>query len=417
LPSKSNKKGIFSLKKKLALSVQHQNCISTMLNRKIKMGMVGGGTDAFIGAVHRLAALMDNQIELVCGCFSVDPEISLESGKLYYLPEDRVYESYQEMFEKEALLPEGERMDFVSIVTPNFVHFDPAMMALDKGFNVVLDKPITFSLEEALHLKEKINETGLTFALTHTYSGYPAVKHAKKLVADGEFGLIRKVFVEYPQGWLSSKLEDTGNPQASWRTDPKRSGKAGCMGDIGTHAHHLAEYITGLKVTELCAELKVFVPNRLLDDDGAALLRFDNGATGTLMATQIAAGEENAIRIRIYGDKGGLEWAQMEPNSLIVKWLDAPMQILRVGTSMNSNMAAHNTRVPGGHPEGYLEAFANIYRNFSLTVRAQANGEEPTAEMLDFPGVEDGIRGMQFIDTVVSAGYNDEVKWVKFGDE
>jgi predicted dehydrogenase len=417
LPFKSNKKGLFSLKKKLALSDQQQNPFTSMLNRKIKMGMVGGGTDAFIGAVHRLAALMDNQIELVCGCFSVDPEISIESGKLYYLPEDRVYESYQEMYEKEALLPEGERMDFVSIVTPNFVHFDPAMMALDKGFNVVLDKPITFTLDEAIQLKKKIEETGLIFALTHTYSGYPAVKHAKKMVADGEFGLIRKVFVEYPQGWLSSKLEDTGNPQASWRTDPKRSGKAGSMGDIGTHAHHLAEYITGLKVTELCAELKVFVPNRLLDDDGAALLRFDNGATGTLMATQIAAGEENAVKIRVYGDKGGLEWEQMEPNSLVLKWLDAPMQVLRVGTSMHSDIATHNTRVPGGHPEGYLEAFANIYRNFSLTLRAKANGEEPTAEMLDFPGVEDGIRGMQFIDTVVNAGYNDDVKWVKFGGE
>lgn len=387
-----------------------------MLNRKIRMGMVGGGTDAFIGAIHRHAALMDNQIELVCGCFSVDPEISKESGKLYYLPEDRVYGTYQEMFEKEARLPEGERMDFVSIVTPNFVHFDPAMMALDNGFHVVLDKPITFTLEQAVQLKAKIEETGLTFALTHTYSGYPAVKHARKMVADGAFGRIRKVFVEYPQGWLSSKLEDTGNAQASWRTDPKRSGKAGCMGDIGTHAHQLAEYITGLKVTELCAELTAFVPNRLLDDDGAALLRFENGARGILMATQIAAGEENAIRIRVYGDKGGLEWAQQEPNSLILKWLDAPMQVLRVGTSMDSPAAAHNTRTPGGHPEGYLEAFANIYRNFSQTVRARANGQTPTAEMLDFPGVEDGIRGMQFIDTVVGAGYNDDVKWVKFGE-
>jgi len=387
-----------------------------MLNRKIRMGMVGGGTDAFIGAIHRHAALMDNQIELVCGCFSVDPEISKQSGKLYFLPEDRVYGTYREMFEKEARLAEGERMDFVSIVTPNFVHFDPAMMALDNGFHVVLDKPITFTLEQAVQLKAKIRETGLAFALTHTYSGYPAVKHARKMVADGAFGKIRKVFVEYPQGWLSSKLEDTGNAQASWRTDPKRSGKAGCMGDIGTHAHQLAEYITGLKVTELCAELTAFVPNRLLDDDGAALLRFDNGARGILMATQIAAGEENAIRIRVYGDKGGLEWAQMEPNSLILKWLDAPMQVLRVGTSMDSPAAAHNTRTPGGHPEGYLEAFANIYRNFSQTLRARANGQTPTAEMLDFPGVEDGIRGMQFIDTVVGAGYNDGVKWVKFGD-
>ncbi|MFV0592941.1 MAG: Gfo/Idh/MocA family protein [Draconibacterium sp.] len=386
------------------------------MDRKIRMGMVGGGSDAFIGAVHRLAAFMDNQIELVCGCFSVDPEVSKSSGKLYFLPEDRVYTSYQEMFEKESKLPEGERMDFVTIVTPNFVHFAPAIMALEHDFHVVLDKPMTFTLEEAYKLKEKLDETGLTFALTHTYSGYPAVKHAKQMIADGKLGKIRKIFVEYPQGWLSAKVEDEGNKQASWRTDPKRSGKAGCMGDIGTHAHHLAEYMTGLKVTELCAELNVFVPNRMLDDDGAVLLRFDSGAKGVLMATQIAAGEENAIRIRIYGEKGGIDWEQMEPNTLRVKWLGQPMQVLRVGTSLDSAVAAHNTRVPGGHPEGYLEAFANIYRNFALTVRAKANGEKPTSEMLDFPGVEDGIRGMQFINTVVSAGYNDEVKWVKFGE-
>ena len=386
------------------------------MNRKLRMGMVGGGTDAFIGAIHRLAALMDNQIELVCGCFSVNPEISKSSGKLYYLPDSRVYETYQEMFEKEARLPEGERMDFVSIVTPNFVHFAPAMMALENGFHVVLDKPITFTLDEALQLKAKQDETGLILALTHTYSGYPAVKHARQMVADGELGKIRKVYVEYPQGWLSAKVEDMGNAQASWRTDPKRSGKAGCMGDIGTHAHHLAEYITGLKVTELCAALNVYVPNRLLDDDGAALLRFENGATGVLMATQVAAGEENALKIKVYGEKGGLEWAQMEPNTLIAKWIGKPTQILRVGTSLGSAIAAHNTRTPGGHPEGYLEAFANIYRNFSLTVRAKMNSQQPTAEMLDFPGVEDGIRGMQFIDTVVKAGYDDSVKWVKFGE-
>lgn len=385
------------------------------MHRKLRMGMVGGGTDAFIGAIHRLAALMDNQIELVCGCFSVNPEISKSSGKSYYLPADRVYATYQEMFEKEAQLPEGERMDFVSIVTPNFLHFDPAIMALDKGFNVVLDKPMTFTLEEAYKLKEKIDETGLTFALTHVYSGYPAVKHAKQMIAEGQLGKIRKVFVEYTQGWLSSKLEDTGNAQASWRTDPKRSGKAGCMGDIGTHAHHLAEYITGLKVTELCAELNVFVPNRLLDDDGAALLRFNNGAKGVLVATQIAVGEENAIRIRVYGDKGGLDWQQMEPNTLTVRWQGKPTQTLRVGTSLNSAIAAYNTRTPGGHPEGYLEAFANIYRNFAHTVMAKANGENPSSEMLDFPGVNDGIRGMEFIDTVVKAGYDDSMKWVKFG--
>jgi len=380
------------------------------------MGMVGGGSDAFIGAIHRLAAFMDGQIEMVCGCFSVDPEISISSGKSYYLPENRIYRTYHEMFEKEARLPENERMDFVSIVTPNFVHFEPAMLALENGFHVVIDKPITFTLDQAVQLKKKLDETGLLLALTHTYSGYPAVKHARQMVADGELGKIRKVYVEYPQGWLSAKVEDQGNAQASWRTDPKRSGKAGCMGDIGTHAHHLAEYITGLKVTELCASLNTYVPNRLLDDDGAALLRFENGASGVLIATQIAAGEENALKIRVYGEKGGLEWAQMEPNTLIVKWSGKPTQLLRVGTSLGSVVASCNTRTPGGHPEGYLEAFANIYRNFAHTLMARMDGVEPQPEWLDFPCVEDGIRGMQFIDTVVKAGYDDTVKWVKFGE-
>lgn len=378
--------------------------------------MVGGGSDAFIGAIHRLAAFMDNQIELVCGCFSVNPEVSLSSGQSYFLPDNRIYKTYQEMFEQEARLPEGERMDFVTIVTPNFVHFDPAMMALSNGFHVVIDKPITFTLDEALQLQKKLDETGLTLALTHTYSGYPAVKEARARVARGDFGKIRRIFVEYPQGWLASKLEDTGNQQASWRTDPKRSGKAGCMGDIGTHAHHLAEYISGLKVTELCAELNVFVPGRMLDDDGAAFLRFDNGARGVLVATQIAAGEENALKIRMYGEKGGLEWSQMEPNTLWLKWTDRPTEMVRVGTGQMGDVAQHNTRTPGGHPEGYLEAFANIYRNFSLTVRAKMNGERPTDAMLDFPGIEDGIRGMRFIDTVVEAGYDDSAKWVKFGE-
>ncbi len=386
-----------------------------MLNRKLRMGMVGGGSDAFIGAIHRLAAFMDGQIELVCGCFSINPEISVSSGKSYYLPETRVYKTYQEMFENEVKLPEGDRMDFVTIVTPNFAHFGPAMMALENGFNVVIDKPITFTLDEALQLQEKLQETGLLLALTHTYSGYPAVKQARQMVAEGLLGNIRKIYVEYPQGWLSAKLEDAGNAQASWRTDPKRSGKAGAMGDIGTHAHHLAEYITGLKTTELCAELNVFVPGRLLDDDGAVLLRFDNGAKGVLMATQIAAGEENALKIRIYGEKGGLEWAQHEPNTLLAKWTNRPTEIYRTGTGFMGSAAVANTRTPGGHPEGYLEAFANIYRNFSLTLRAKMNGEQPKPEWLDFPGVEDGIRGMKFIDAVVEAGYNDEIKWIPFG--
>jgi len=378
------------------------------------MGMVGGGTDAFIGAIHRLAALMDGQIELVCGCFSIHPEISLVSGKSYFLPDHRIYKTYREMFEKEVKLPEGERMDFVTIVTPNVAHFDPAMMALEHGFHVVIDKPITFTLEEAKLLKAKLEQTGLVLALTHTYSGYPAVKEARERVRRGDFGKIRKVYVEYPQGWLSAKQEDMGNAQASWRTDPKRSGKAGCMGDIGTHAHHLAEYITGLKTVEVCAELNRFVPGRMLDDDGTALLRFDNGASGVLMATQIAVGEENALKIRIYGENGGCEWFQHEPNTLLVKWADRPAEIVRTGNGYMSDIAKVNTRTPGGHPEGYLEAFANIYRNFSLTVRSKMNGKEPKPEWLDFPTVEDGIRGMQFIETVVEAGYNSNQKWIKF---
>lgn len=381
---------------------------------KLKMGMIGGGNDAFIGAIHRMAAVMDGQIELVCGCFSVDPKISLASGKSYYLPESRIYSTYQEMFEKESKLPKGARMDFVTIVTPNFVHFKPAMMALDNGFHVVLEKPITFTLEEAKLLKAKLNETGLELALAHTYSGYPAIKEARESIQRGDFGKIRKVFVEYPQGWLSAKEEEAGNVQASWRTDPKRSGKAGCMGDIGTHAHHLAEYVTGLKTISLCADLNTYVPGRKLDDDGAALLRFDNGASGVLVATQVAAGEENAIRLRVYGDRGGLEWNQHEPNTLTVKWPDQPAELVRVGNSYMGAMAGHNTRTPGGHPEGYLEAFANIYRNFSLALRARMDGEEPRPEWLDFPGIDDGIRGMQFIETIVESGNNDNIKWVRF---
>jgi predicted dehydrogenase len=385
-----------------------------MINRKLRMGMVGGGSDAFIGSIHRLAAFMDGQIELVCGCFSIDPEKSLSSGKSYFLPDSRVYRTYRDMFEHEVQLPASERMDFVTIVTPNHAHFEPAMMALERGFHVVVDKPVTFTLDEAKALAAKVKETGLTLALTHTYSGYPAVKEARERVRRGDLGELRKIYVEYPQGWLSSKVEDSGNAQASWRTDPKRSGKAGCMGDIGTHAFHLAEYITGLKAIELCAELNVFVPGRLLDDDGVALIRYNNGARGVLMASQIAAGEENALKIRIYGAKGGLEWAQMEPNTLWLKWTDRPVEMVRTGQGYLNQIAKHNSRTPAGHPEGYLEAFANIYRNFSLTVRAKLENKKPEPEWLDFPGIEDGVRGMQFIETVVKAGYDDSRKWIKF---
>ncbi len=386
-----------------------------MENRKLRMGMVGGGSDAFIGAIHRRAAFMDNQIELVCGCFSIDPAISKSSGLSYFLPENRIYSSYQEMFEREMMLPEGERMDFVTIVTPNRWHFEPAMMALEGGFHVVVDKPMTFSLEEAKKLRDKVEETGLVLALTHVYSAYPAVKEAKERIAKGEFGKLRRVYVEYTQGWLSQRIELLGGNNAGWRTDPKQSGKAGAIGDIGTHAWHLSEYITGLKVLEICADLNTFAPGRPIDDDGAAFLRYENGVKGVLTATQIGSGEANNIRIRVYGEKGGLEWRQMDPNILYLKWGNRPMEIVDIGNNgYLGECALLNTRTPAGHPEGFMEAFANIYRNFSLTVRALKNGETPRAEDLDFPTVYDGVRGMQFIETMVKAGYDNEAKWQKW---
>lgn len=386
-----------------------------MKTRKLRMGMVGGGKTGFIGAIHLRAALMENMIELVCGCFSSDPERSLSSGRAYFLPDDRIYGSYQEMFDREMELPEEERMNFVVIVTPNKQHFEPAMMALERGIHVVLDKPMTFSLEEALKLQKKVEETGLVLALTHVYTGYPAVKEMKARIAAGELGKIRRVFVEYPQGWLSDRIELQGGNNAGWRTDPQLSGKAGCMGDIGTHAWHLCEYVTGLKVEELCAELNTFVPGRMIDDDGTAFLRLEQGAKALLSATQIAIGEANKVNIRVYGDRGGLQWIQENPNELRVTWGDKPEEIVRIGNnSYLGSQALWNTRTPAGHPEGFIEAFANIYRNFTLTVKALQQGETPTENMLDFPNVHDGVRGMQFIETVVKSGYSDSPKWVKW---
>lgn len=386
------------------------------MNRKLRMGMIGGGKDAFIGSIHRYASNMDGLVELVCGALSINPDIAKDSGKSLFLAEDRIYLTYDEMLEKESQMPTEKRMDFVTIVTPNFAHFAPAKLALQKGFNVVIEKPITFTLDEAKELKKLVEETGLILCLTHTYSGYPMVKQAKAMVSDGALGKIRKVWVEYPQGWLSKLSEKEGNQQAAWRTDPKRSGKSGCMGDIGTHAAHLAEYITGLKISHMCADLNIFVEGRALDDDGNVLLKFDNGAAGVLMASQVAAGEENALKIRVYGEKGGLEWAQMEPNTLIVKWLEAPAQILRAGANYGdrlSTYATSNCRTPGGHPEGYLEAFGNIYKNFATTLAAKIDGTTPPKEALDFPSVDEGVRGMAFIDNVVLSSQSDK-KWTEY---
>lgn len=379
------------------------------MSRRIRMGMVGGGRGAFIGAVHRMAAALDGQIELVCGAFSSNPEKSKASGADLYLDPNRTYGSYQEMIEKEKALPADVRMDFVSIVTPNHVHHGPAKMALENGFHVVCDKPLCFDMDEAHDLQKTVEETGLLFALTHNYTGYPMVKHAKSMIAKGDLGDIRKIVVEYPQGWLSTKLEDSDQKQASWRTDPKRSGIAGSMGDIGTHAENLAEYITGLQITKMCADLSIFVPGRLLDDDGNVLLQFDNGAKGILFASQISAGEENNLRIRIYGTKGALEWHQQEPNSLIVRSLDGHMQVIRTGVGNLADSAQAHTRLPAGHPEGYLEAFANIYRNFAECVRARIEGKD-VDPIYDFPTVKDGVRGMLFINKVVESSNSDQ-KW------
>ena len=386
------------------------------MKRKLRMGMIGGGKGAFIGAIHRIAANMDGLIELKCGALSINPDIAVDSGRSLFLDENRIYLNYEEMIKKESQLPVDKRIDFVTIVTPNFAHFAPAMMALNNGFNVVIEKPIAFSLDEAKQLKQKVEETGLMLCLTHTYSGYPMVKQAKAMLQDGVLGKIKKVWVEYPQGWLSKLSEREGNAQAAWRTDPKKSGKAGSMGDIGTHAAHLAEYITGLQITHLCADLNILVEGRALDDDGNVLLKFNNGAAGVLMASQVAAGEENALKIRVYGEKGGIEWAQHEPNTLLVKWLEAPTQILRAGSNYTdrlSSYATSNCRTPGGHPEGYLEAFGNIYKNFAQSLSAKIEGRSPTKENLDFPSVADGIRGMAFIDNVVASSKSDK-KWTEF---
>jgi predicted dehydrogenase len=380
---------------------------------KIRLGMIGGGEGAFIGAVHRIAARIDDEYELVCGAFSSDPGKAKRSGLALGLPEDRVYNSYQELVEKEKQLPEEERVQVISIVTPNHVHFDPTKLALENGFHVILDKPMTFSLAEAKELEKIVNSCGKLFCLTHTYTGYPMVKEARQFIKSGKLGAVRKVYVEYPQGWLSSFLEGGDNKQAEWRTDPGRSGIAGCMGDIGTHAFNLAEYVTGLQTTQVCADINIVVEGRKLDDDGAVLLKFNNGASGVLTASQIAAGEENNVKIRVYGEKGGLEWQQSDANTLQIKWADKPAEIWRTGGGYVSSFASHNTRTPAGHPEGYLEAFANLYRNFALSIKADMEGKTAEPEWLDFPGIEDGVRGMAFVENVIASGKSD-IKWTKF---
>ena len=382
------------------------------MNKKLRFGMIGGGRGAFIGAVHRIAAQMDGQAELVAGALSSDPARSAASGADLFLDPFRVYGSYAEMAAAESARPAGERLDFVVIVTPNHQHFPPAKLFLEKGFNVVCDKPVTFDLKEAKALQKIVAKSGRVFALTHNYTGNVMVKQARALVRDGHLGTLRKVVVEYPQGWLSTALEKTGQKQAGWRTDPQRSGAAGSMGDIGTHAENLARYITGLETESLCADLTAFVPGRLLDDDGNILLRFKGGAKGILHASQISVGEENNLNIRVYGTKAGLEWRQEQPNQLVVKYPDKPVEIWGRGQGYLAPTAARFVRTPPGHPEGYLEAFANIYQDVFRAIRAQVSGHKQPKD-LDFPSITDGIQGMAFIEAVVKSAKLG-AKWVRF---
>ncbi len=374
--------------------------------------MIGGGRGAFIGAVHRIAAIMDGKAELVAGAFSADAERSKASGADLFLDPARVYGSYAEMARAEAKRPAAERLDFVVIITPNHQHFPPAKLFLEAGFNVVLDKPATFDLAEAKQLRAVVKKSKKVLVLTHNYTGNVMVKQARELVRNGTVGEIRKVVVEYPQGWLSSFLESTGQKQADWRTDPKRSGAAGCMGDIGTHAENLARYITGLHIDSLCADLTTFVKGRKLDDDGNVLVRYRGGAKGVLHSSQISIGDENMLNIRVYGTKAGLEWRQEFPNELVVKFADQPRQIWRRGNGYICDQGKKFTRIPFGHPEGYLEAFANLYLEAFRAIAAEVEGQ-PQPKNLDFPTIDDGVEGMAFIETVVKSSKLG-AKWLKF---
>jgi predicted dehydrogenase len=374
---------------------------------KLRVAMIGGGPGSFIGAVHRIALRMDGHYEMVAGAFSSSHEKCLETARELGISEDRAYPSWKELVEKESVLPKDEKAQVIVITTPNHLHAEPTIAALKEGFHVVLDKPLCTSLQEAYGIKKAIENSKGLFCLTHTYTGYPMVKEAKFQVAGGTLGKVRKIYVEYPQGWLSTLLENEGHTQASWRTDPSKSGKVGAMGDIGTHAFNLVEYISDHTITEVCAQLNSVVAGRALDDDGAVLFKTDEGATGVLISTQVAAGEENNLKIRVYGENGGLCWEQKDNNTLTMMPLEAPVQLLRTGGVGTSEFSLAHHRVPPGHPEGYLEAFANLYKNFAAHIRSLENGNSVNP-LLDYPGIEDGVRGMKFIEAIVKNNAGNE---------
>ncbi|MGI6367400.1 MAG: Gfo/Idh/MocA family protein [Anaerolineae bacterium] len=381
--------------------------------RKLRMGMIGGGRGAMIGAVHRRAAMLDGGVELVAGAFSSTAEKSLESGRDLYVPDDRIYGSWQEMLEAESAMPEDKRLDFVSVVTPNHVHYPVALAFAKAGFNVACDKPLCHTVEQAMDLVKATDDNNIVFAVTYNYTGYPMVKQARRMVREGELGELRKVIVEYPQGWLSERIEADGQKQASWRTDPARSGVAGAMGDIGSHSENLMSYITGLEIESICADLTTFVPGRPLDDDGNILLRFKGGAKGILQVSQVTVGEENGIKIRVWGTKAGIAWEQENPNYLRVVSNTDPVKVMARANGYLYEEAAAASRIPTGHPEGYFEAFGNIYKAFTDTIRAKILGVEPSPLALDFPGPREGARGVYFIHRSVESSASD-VKWLPY---
>lgn len=379
--------------------------------KKLKMGMVGGGSGAFIGAVHRRAAIMDGEVEFVAGALSSTPERALASGRELGLTDERNYASWERMLDDELSLSETERVDFVSIVTPNHMHHPVARAFAEAGFNVVLDKPMVHTSQEAEDLMRVVESNGVVFAVTYTYTGYPMVKQARHMVREGLLGEVRKVIAEYNQGWLASQLEESGAKQAEWRTDPARSGIAGAVGDIGSHAENLVSTITGLEVAEICADLTTFVPGRRLDDDGNLLIRYEGGAKGIMMASQISAGAENDLRVRIYGTEGGLEWRQEEPEYLYHTPAEEPERVLKRGNDYLCEEAKKASRLPPGHPEGFIEAFANVYMSVAATIRARQEQVEPGGLPRCFPTVYDGARGVHFIEKTVESSQSDR-KWL-----
>ncbi|MBN2000964.1 Gfo/Idh/MocA family oxidoreductase [candidate division KSB1 bacterium] len=381
-------------------------------NRKLRMGMVGGGPGAFIGEVHRKVARMDGKAEIIAGAFDIEPAKSKQMGKELLLDPNRVYENYKQMVQAELDLPEDERIDFVSVTTPNNWHFPIAKAFLEAGFHVICEKPMTMTLTEAKELKKIVESSGKVFALTHNYTGYPMVKQARYMVKTGVLGKVHKIFVEYPQDWLLKRIELDGQKQAEWRTDPKQAGAGGCLGDIATHAENLAHYITGLYIEKMCADLTTFAEGRKLDDDVNIIMHYENGAKGMLHSSQVLTGQENGLKIRVWGDKGGLEWFQEHPNYLNFYQQGKPVQIFRRGNDYLCEAAKRATRIPAGHPEAFLEAFANIYVNAMDTIRAHINGTKPTELELDFPTVDDGVVGMAFIETVIESDKSSQ-KWTK----